>query len=632
MAISSSFFVTCEPQVFSGNIGDLTCLDNAFMDDMASSIRLILNPKASNHEQAVTSYVKRREMLRQEHMKRATIVLALIFIMLNVTPVVQADTWVTKAPMPIPNPNFGSVTGGVINGQLFVLGSFSTAVSVATNVNQAYDPGTDTWTSKAPDTGGGGRGRGLVAVGVIDGKLYVAGGCAGDDCNLPTNQLTVYDPTTDTWTAKTPMPTARGGARAGVINGLLYVVGGKTTCCAASQLATLEVYDPLSDTWTTKTPMPTARATAAAGVIGGKLYVVGGECDGLAVCGGKAATAVLEVYDPATDTWTTKTPMPVALQGGHDAGVLDGKLHVVGVAPTFVVIHDVYDPTTDTWTTATPMPTPRVNMAAAVIGDQLFVVGGSLVFAPFGPTGVNEVFIPLAPPVAGVSVTSPSDGATLFTNFGLALSATPASGMIVHQGTVVPRAVISPDSSLATDVGVSFSNTGGAADSATLTLSVDGPTVGTFTPTTPFTGSSSTTFTGVTLSEGSHTLTATLSLSNTAGSSTASSSITVTVSSTVNSLSSLSFTVSGPATATYSGKLTFQVTSGSTVIAEGNLAASAPSFSSLTLPTSISSGQSLVLQEPISISVTSPGTITVTVSVTANGNTQTASVTFTGQP
>ena len=41
-------------------------------------------------------------------------------------------------------------------------------------------------------------------------------------------------------------------------------------------LAALEVYDPASDSWATKTSMPTARYGLAATSAGGVLYAMGG--------------------------------------------------------------------------------------------------------------------------------------------------------------------------------------------------------------------------------------------------------------------------------------------------------------------------------------------------------------------
>src|SRR6266581_8654391 len=82
----------------------------------------------------------------------------------------------------------------------------------------------------------------------------------------------------DTWATKASMPTARYGMAAGVIEGKLYVAGG---CCVFNsppfpRFNALEVYDPASDTWTTKASIPLAVYGAAVGVIDGKLYVAGG--------------------------------------------------------------------------------------------------------------------------------------------------------------------------------------------------------------------------------------------------------------------------------------------------------------------------------------------------------------------
>ena len=58
------------------------------------------------------------------------------------------------------------------------------------------------------------------------------------------------------------------------MNGRLYAVDGWN---GERTLPTVEMYDPGSDTWSTKAPLPTPRATLAAGMVNGTLYLVGGE-------------------------------------------------------------------------------------------------------------------------------------------------------------------------------------------------------------------------------------------------------------------------------------------------------------------------------------------------------------------
>ncbi len=51
------------------------------------------------------------------------------------------------------------------------------------------------------------------------------------------------------------MPTERARLGIGVVNGILYAVGGSS----GGAVNTVEAYDPATDRWTTKSPMPTPR-------------------------------------------------------------------------------------------------------------------------------------------------------------------------------------------------------------------------------------------------------------------------------------------------------------------------------------------------------------------------------------
>ncbi len=75
--------------------------------------------------------------------------------------------------------------------------------------------------------------------------------------------MEVYDPATDTWESKTPMPAARSDVAVEAVNGKIYVFGGsKRTGTYWAGLKTVEEYDPVRDLWTSKFPslMPSGRA------------------------------------------------------------------------------------------------------------------------------------------------------------------------------------------------------------------------------------------------------------------------------------------------------------------------------------------------------------------------------------
>ncbi len=89
-----------------------------------------------------------------------------------------------------------------------------------------------------------------------------------------TRTVDAYNPATNTWTPKAPLPSGRRQASgAAVISGKIYVAGGEN---GTNRLTTLEVYDPVGNSWAPKANMPTARAYSAAGAVNGLLYAVGG--------------------------------------------------------------------------------------------------------------------------------------------------------------------------------------------------------------------------------------------------------------------------------------------------------------------------------------------------------------------
>src|SRR3989442_7644469 len=70
------------------------------------------------------------------------------------------------------------------------------------------------------------------------------------------------------------MPTARQEVAVAELNGQVFVIGGFGP--GAEAVATVEVYDPATDRWETRAPLPAATHHAAAAVVGGRLYVAGG--------------------------------------------------------------------------------------------------------------------------------------------------------------------------------------------------------------------------------------------------------------------------------------------------------------------------------------------------------------------
>ena len=111
-----------------------------------------------------------------------------------------------------------------------------------------------------------------------------------------------YDPATDKWSTKSSLNTPRLQVGLGVdsVNHLLYAVGGATAAPDYNALDTVEVYDPATDSWTPKQHLNTPRGAPAVAAVNGKIYAIGGQIEK-----GEVIDSV-EEFDPDANTWTTK--------------------------------------------------------------------------------------------------------------------------------------------------------------------------------------------------------------------------------------------------------------------------------------------------------------------------------------
>lgn len=151
-----------------------------------------------------------------------------------------------------------------------------------------------------------------------------------------------------------------------------------------SVLDSVECYDPKTNKWEYRKPLPVKRYLFAA-VVGpdDKIYVFGGSTakprDPL-----KRILNSTDVYDPETDQWSSGTPMPKP-RDAH-AGVLgpDGKIYILGGCgdkgkkPPPAKDVFIYEPQKDTWTKGPQMNLPRASLAAVATPDgRIYAIGGT---------------------------------------------------------------------------------------------------------------------------------------------------------------------------------------------------------------------------------------------------------------
>jgi N-acetylneuraminic acid mutarotase len=317
---------------------------------------------------------------------RKSVVLMLVLVyttslfMVVVKPVTVSsateNSWETRAPMP---EAIGGVKAAAVNGKIYVIGG---------EANFEYNPDTDNWTSKkqmpAARTG--------FEIAVYQNKIYTIGGSSGwteETGTIYSDANEVYDPATDTWEIKAPMKTMRSGLEANVVNDKIYLIGGylRENYTVSNTTSSLnEVYDAATDSWTTKKPVPYPAYDYASAVVNNKIYIIGWNRT--------------QIYNPESDSWSQSAPSPTPVIGavaGATTGIRAPKrVYVIGGIQGIEGsnITQVYNPENESWILVESMPTARGGFAIAVVNDLLYAIGGR-------PCGVcpilqiNEQYTPI---------------------------------------------------------------------------------------------------------------------------------------------------------------------------------------------------------------------------------------------
>ena len=298
--------------------------------------------------------------------------------------------WITVAPFPEPREE---LLGAAAGGKLYVFAGLIPLWRPAGLVYE-YDPAADKWTKRRPMA----LPSHHVAFTSYNDKIYAFGGFvypqSGGAAWVPIDNAWEYDPATDAWKALPPLPVKTGSAVAAAVGDKIYVIGGATTQPWAKEnllnfttpqrvLGTVQEYDPKTNTWRERTPMPTPRNHAGIGVVNGRIYMIGGRV-GAAFISLASDVSLVEVYDPATDTWGTPGARMPTTRSALAYGVYANRIYIAGgefqdpTQQTTFRTFESYDPATNTWSVLPPMAIARHGVAGAVIGNRFYAVGGDV--------------------------------------------------------------------------------------------------------------------------------------------------------------------------------------------------------------------------------------------------------------
>jgi hypothetical protein len=189
-----------------------------------------------------------------------------------------------------------------------------------------------------------------------------------------TRSPSVRAPVRGRWRREPSSPLARVEIAAAVSSGSAYLVGGQGK--GGASLASVLRFDPRGGRYQRVARLPARVDHAGVAADRRNLYVVGGYVD-------SRPTDRVWRYSTRSRRWSELASLPTA-RGGLGAAVIGGRLYAAGGAPSTYPDYyakpygtlEVLDLHSGRWTAGPDMPTARHHVAAAVLDDMLYMVGG----------------------------------------------------------------------------------------------------------------------------------------------------------------------------------------------------------------------------------------------------------------
>jgi N-acetylneuraminic acid mutarotase len=280
------------------------------------------------------------------------------------------------------------------DGTVLVIGGSLAQRAVATA--ERFDPGTGVWTETGPLSVA--RTKAQVAL-LPDGRVLVAGGSNGA-MYMSTTTAEIYDPSTNTWSPTASMAQPRAdGIGATLPDGRIVVVGGATVSYGSGQVfGTTEIYDPASDRWSSGPSMAHARyAFDGAALSDGRILVAGGWSS---TAGSAQSLASTEVLDASGDAWSDAGSLSTGRGQLRFVALADGRaLAIGGLSPSYGALSsvDLFAPS-GAWTATGAVPVGVFWPAAVALPDgRVLVAGGATDKNAAHLTSSTELFLPPAP-------------------------------------------------------------------------------------------------------------------------------------------------------------------------------------------------------------------------------------------
>jgi len=265
------------------------------------------------------------------------------------------NTWAAKAAIPTGRTGLATVT---VQNKIYAIGGNADEYPwMPIAANEVYDPYTNTWATKAEMP----TARSQMCADNVNDLIYVTGGfkLIGPNHVEPSNKTEAYNPITNTWTTKAEMPYAAVDHSSVVFGDKIYVLPSDDPRYDAK--FPIQIYDTITDSWSLGSFPPTEQSNADAVTIldekgRGLIYIFGG--------GGYGTYSdLVQIFDPANDVWGVGSPMPTP-RHGLAVAVVNNQIYALGGVTsggaygTLLSTNERYTPLESDSSLPTPAPTP----------------------------------------------------------------------------------------------------------------------------------------------------------------------------------------------------------------------------------------------------------------------------------
>ncbi|XP_072244490.1 kelch-like protein 22 isoform X1 [Leuresthes tenuis] len=190
----------------------------------------------------------------------------------------------------------------VVGGHIYAIGGRD--YSCELDSVERYDPHNNVWEFVTPLR----REVYAHAGAVVDGKIYITCGRRGMAYLRETH---CFDPAANHWTACAEGPVERAWHGMAAVNGRVYVIGGSNDERGYRRdVLKVACFDPTANSWSLMTPLPSGHGEPGVAVLGSRIYVLGGRSHDKG-----NRMKYVHVYNTDADEWDNETEFKERMSG-----------------------------------------------------------------------------------------------------------------------------------------------------------------------------------------------------------------------------------------------------------------------------------------------------------------------------